>query len=86
MLDLNNAEMFGQYVVREIKDIIGEKLKAANAEIEELKTQVRDLQYDLHTVMQMAGKQGEPGPAHGHPRDQRAFRAGEAILRGVSLA
>jgi integrin beta 3 len=68
MFDLQNAEMFGEYIVHEIKGILAEKLKAANDEIAELKSQMHDVRYDLQTVMQyvakepLPGAQGPPGP------------------------
>jgi integrin beta 3 len=63
MLDIQNAELIGDYIVREFKDILADKLKAANDEIAELKSQMHDVRYDLQTVMQFVAKGSEPGPA-----------------------
>jgi integrin beta 3 len=62
MFDLANAELFGELVVREVKDAIGEKLRAANAEIAELKAALADLREDMQTFQAMLNRPEAPGP------------------------
>jgi integrin beta 3 len=62
MLDIANAEMLGNYVVREIKDILAERMKATKDEINQLHARINDLQFDLQILMERSVKQGEPGP------------------------
>jgi integrin beta 3 len=89
MLDIANAEMVGDYIVREIKDILADKLKAANDEIAELKSQMHDVRYDLQTVMQYVAKApekpepGPPGPSGPAGKDGRDGADGKD---GIGLA
>lgn len=65
MFDLASAELLGEYVVREIKDMLGEKLRAADSKIAALETELAELRNDVHTYQEIA--LNRPAPLPGPP-------------------
>jgi len=83
MFDLATAELLGEYVVREVKDIIGEKLKAAHAEIAELKAALAEMREDMHTYQALLNRPevpGPPGPQGPPGKDGQDGKDGQSII------